>query len=62
MEDENVYKHLKKRCVDANLNIKSLCEKAGIARSTVQRWKTKEPHTIIVFRKLLAILEAHTKK
>lgn len=60
--EENVYKFLKKKCIDLDLDIKDLCEKAGVARTTVMRWKTKEPNTILIYRKLLSVIEEAEKK
>jgi hypothetical protein len=60
---ENLSTSLEVECAKAGTNFTEVCKDAGINRSTVQRWKDKEPKTFIEIRKILqAIHNRRAKK
>lgn len=52
-----MYSSLEIACAEAGTNITKVCRAAGIARSTVTRWRKQEPASIRLYRKLLAEIE-----
>lgn len=55
---ENIFNSLEAACRESGTNLTKVCRKAEVQRSTVQRWKQKEPNTIRIYRRLLAAIEA----
>jgi len=49
---ENIYKSLEEECRINGTNLSRICRSAKVNRSTVQRWKYREPNTIRLYRKL----------
>ena len=49
---ENIVQSLKVRCTEAGTNISEVCRRAGVARSTVDRWEDKLPNTFRILQKL----------
>lgn len=56
---ENIYNSLEMLCRESGTNLTKACRAAGVNRSTVQRWKEKEPNTIRLYRKLIAAIEKY---
>lgn len=54
---ENIFSSLETACRESGTNLTKMCRAAGVNRSTVQRWKEKEPNTIRLYRKLLAEIQ-----
>ena len=54
---DNTFASLKAACDEAGTNLSEVCREAGVNRSTVERWKTEEPKTITVVRKLLKVID-----
>ena len=55
---ENIYLSLEEECKKVGTNLTRVCHKAGVCRSTVQRWKHQEPNTVRIYRKLKAMIDA----
>jgi transcriptional regulator with XRE-family HTH domain len=53
----DLYRSLKQRCDAAGTNLQEVCDRAGVARSTVQAWRNREPHTIEIIRRMEAAIE-----
>ncbi len=51
-------KSLKTRCAAAGTNITAICEKAGVSRSTIERWKKAPPQSIRILNAIEAAIEA----
>lgn len=49
---ENLLTSLKVKCVEADTNLTEVCRRAGIARSTVDRWERKLPKSFELLQKL----------
>ncbi len=59
---ENIARSLEVECAKAGTNLTEVCKLAGIQRSTVQRWKEKEPKTIREVRGILEAIEERKKQ
>lgn len=58
---ENLYDQIRMRCLHAGTNLNVVCKKAGVSRSTVDRWKKKEPNTVRIYRRVLETIESFEK-
>lgn len=54
---ENIFDSLKVRCAQAGTNLTEVCKRAGVDRSSLERWKRKEPKTITIIRKIETEIE-----
>lgn len=54
MSKTTTYEQLRIEAVEAGISLTEICKRAGIQRQTVQKWKDKEPHTLVVLNKLRA--------
>ncbi len=60
---ENTLTTLKIECVKAGTNLTQLCKKAGISRTTIDRWEKELPKSLKVLDALrLALEEIKTEK
>lgn len=55
---DNLFISLDAQCKRAGTNLTRMCHKAGISRSTITRWRSQEPKTVRLYRKLIATIEA----
>lgn len=53
----NIVTILKAKAAAAGTNITEICRRSGVPRQTVERWKNKEPKTLILLRSLEAELD-----
>ena len=58
----NVFDDLLRKCQSAGTNLTQVCRQANVSRSTIERWKSREPKTISILRNLEAIIEKERKK
>lgn len=49
---ESTYDYIRRLCFEKRISIIKACELAGVHRTSIQRWKDKEPLTIQLFRKV----------
>ena len=54
---ENVLTSLKVKCVQADTNLTEVCRRAGIARSTVDRWERELPKSFQILDQLNKAIE-----
>lgn len=48
---------LKVKCAQAGTNLTEVCRRAGIARSTVDRWERNVPKSFQIYHQLLQVIE-----
>ena len=53
----DTYQSLKFKCEQAGTNLTEVCRLAGVDRSTVERWKKKEPNSVVIIKSLEAAIE-----
>jgi len=62
VDDRNIptglFRSLKERCEAAGTNLQEVCDRAGVARSTVQAWRNREPHTVEIIRRMETAIDA----
>lgn len=56
------YQHLKQQCEAVGISLTQLCREAGVERSTVERWKHRDPKSIEMLKEFNAIIEAKRKQ
>lgn len=54
----STYIYLKQQCDEVGISLTQLCREAGVERSTIERWKQKDPNTIEILNNLKAVLES----
>lgn len=60
---KNIYAKLVAKCEEAGTDITKVCRDAGVDRSIVERWKDKDPKTIVILAQLeKAIAKAKKKR
>lgn len=60
-QNESTFDYLTRICEEAGTNLTEACREADIDRSTVERWKEKEPKTVEIISQLEAVI-AEKKK
>ena len=50
------YTIIKDRAKRANISLSQLCKGIGISRDTLEKWKKREPNTLVILEKLNAAL------
>jgi len=46
------YTIIKDRAKRANISLSQLCKDTGISRDTLEKWKKREPNTLVILEKL----------
>ncbi len=52
MPETNIVHSLNMKAVAAGTNLTAVCRKAGVNRMTISKWKSREPKTLTILRKL----------
>ena len=50
------FENLSIRCDMLGISISELCRRAEVGRQTLEHWKTVEPQTLIIYFKLMNVL------
>lgn len=50
------FENLSIRCDMLGISISELCRRADVGRQTLEHWKTVEPQTLIIYFKLMNVL------
>lgn len=61
IEEIDLYKDIKRRCMEADISLTDLCKQTGINYSVLQSWKVKPPIQIINFLKIQEFLKEKEK-
>ena len=66
MSEENevgkTYQEIKNRCESLNVSISLVCREAGVDRSIIERWKSKDPKSIDTLNAINKAFEKLEKK
>jgi len=52
----NTFENLSIRCDMLGISISELCRRAEVGRQTLEHWKTVEPQTLVIYFKLMNVL------
>lgn len=58
----DIVTELKTKAAAAGTNLTAICDKEGIDRSTLERWKKNIPKPLMTYFRLLNAIENHQKK
>lgn len=58
---DNIYDEINAACKAAGTNLTKVCREANVDRSTLTRWKTEDPKSIRIYRRLLATISTVPK-
>lgn len=61
-ESQDLYKSIKRRCMELDINLTTLSKDLGINYSVLQSWKYKPPIQIINYLKIQEYLEEKEKE
>jgi hypothetical protein len=50
------FENLSIRCDMLGISISELCRRADVGRQTLEHWKTVEPQTLVIYFKLMNVL------
>lgn len=50
------YEEIKEKCSELDVSISSVCKEASVDRQLVERWKKQDPKSIVIYNKLIGIL------
>jgi predicted regulator of amino acid metabolism with ACT domain len=50
------YEEIKEKCSELDVSISSICKEASVDRQLVERWKKQDPKSIVIYNKLIGIL------
>lgn len=50
------YEEIKEKCEQLDISISSVCKEASVDRQLVERWKKQDPKSIVIYNKLIGIL------
>jgi hypothetical protein len=50
------FENLSIRCDILGISISELCRRADVGRQTLEHWKTVEPQTLVIYFKLMNVL------
>ena len=53
---ESTFEYLQRRCDEAGTNLTEICREANIDRSSVERWKEKDPKSIQILKDLESVI------
>lgn len=54
----NIYNQLRKKMDAKGTNLTVVCQGANVNRDTVQKWKSKDPYTIGVIKRMVAFIDS----